>query len=119
MQLATKTGGLATSLPVFAGFETSLAKPFRAEFTTVLSPKKIGICTLAGLTQTGYSSRLRFLLGSFLALIWCIIIGKLCIECILARQKPENGVTNMVKGFADPSSACVLKGVPRASPRLR
>ena len=53
MQLATKTGGLATSLPVFAGFETSLAKPFRAEFTIVLSPKKIGICTLAGLTQTG------------------------------------------------------------------
>ena len=40
MQLATKTGGLATSLPVFAGFETSLAQPFRAEFTTVLSPKK-------------------------------------------------------------------------------
>ena len=35
-QLATKTGGLATSLPVFAGFETSLAKRFRVEFTTAL-----------------------------------------------------------------------------------
>jgi len=35
-QLATKTGGLAISLPVFARFETSLAKPFRVEFTTVL-----------------------------------------------------------------------------------
>ena len=69
-QLATKTGGLAISLPVFAGFETSLAKRFRAEFTTFLclnfcifydllpgnaglSLKKIGICTLDGLTQTG------------------------------------------------------------------